>query len=886
MKYVRGVRFVAAALALLTVLPGHATPSSPLPLEDCGLEPPTLVPPPRPPGKGTPAGVRFTTPFITQVPPRAAHGPFYFLETARPPGTLTGKTVYLSAGHGFTWLNGAWITQRTNNHGIVEDLLSAEAVDQYLAEYLRRMGAYVVTIRESDLQTEKVIVDDADAVATGVTFTGSTDVGYGGFSGALTGETNPFATGTARQLVTHAEPTGELTYAAAIPKDGFYAVYVSYRQGMSKAPDAHFVVRHAAGESHFRVDQRRHGSTWVRLGRYYFAAGGQAEVAVMDDSSAAGTVVSVDAVRFGGGMAVHDRGGGTSPRPQWEMAGRYNAQLSGAPAAVWHMYTNDQQSDAVSRPRFSAWDHEDGEDAIYLAWHTNAPSPGRGTESYTYGSSPPPGPLSNFSGTPGSIALQAAVHGELVDDLKALWDPTWRDRGMFTAYFAEVNPNHNDEMPATLVEIGFHDTAAEAAAMAQPRFRKIATRALAHGIARYFAGADSRTLVLPPETPIRVVFRGHNDGTATLSWLPGVHDAGSGDPATAYRVYLSTDGHAFEGEQLQLTGLEPGQTVFAQVTATNAGGESFPGPVVGVRLPVREQVPMLVVQGFDSLEPEQLVPMDLSAHGLGTVKRMILPRMNDFSYVARHGRAIASQDVAFDTATADAIDGDDVDLAAYAAVDWLTGRQIGPLFTAAARTQLAAYAASGGRLLVSGTDVAARLSAGDAADQAFLTGTLHATLVADDAAAILVTAGDAPFAELAPFLLTDQSGLIYDLVRPDRLGAGSGASAVLAYDPAGQGAAAVAFGDEAGARGVVLGFPFESVAGDDARAEVMGRIVDFLGVARVEPPDPIDPVDPPPPDDGLGSGCGCRVGGRRGEPTALVLVLLLLGVVVGTLRRP
>ena len=31
--------------------------------------------------------------------------------------------------------------------------------------------------------------------------------------------------------------------------------------------DAHFVVKHAGGESHFRINQRRHGGTWVLLGR-------------------------------------------------------------------------------------------------------------------------------------------------------------------------------------------------------------------------------------------------------------------------------------------------------------------------------------------------------------------------------------------------------------------------------------------------------------------------------------------------------------------------------------------------------------------------------------------------------------------------------------------
>ena len=71
----------------------------------------------------------------------------------------------MSAGHGFSWdpSIARWTTQRGNTHDIVEDLVSAEAVDQLLTSYLENAGATVFTVRERDMNPEMHIVDDAGA---------------------------------------------------------------------------------------------------------------------------------------------------------------------------------------------------------------------------------------------------------------------------------------------------------------------------------------------------------------------------------------------------------------------------------------------------------------------------------------------------------------------------------------------------------------------------------------------------------------------------------------------------------------------------------------------------------------------------------------------------
>jgi hypothetical protein len=352
----------------------------------------------------------------------------------RATGTLAGKTVYLSAGHGWMYSAGAWRTQRGNTHALVEDFITIEGVDEYLVGYLQAMGAYVVPIREADLNPNAVVVDDADAVIEGeVAEVASTDAGWGAYPTPFeNGALQPFATGGARKLVATATESGRAVYAAAVPESGYYNVYLSYVQGPDRAPDAHVIVKHAGGEAHLRVDQRRHGSTWMLLGRWYFEAGGDAAVAIANDSAKPGAAISFDAVRLGGGMAPHARGGATTGRPAFESAAAYSTQLLGAPRTVYEYFGAgaDGNNDVVSRPRFAAWEHEDGEDAVFLSWHTNAPSPGRGTMSIAYGNTYPCcRGLDDFAGTAGSLELLHAVHDQIVADLRAGFDPAWPSQG-------------------------------------------------------------------------------------------------------------------------------------------------------------------------------------------------------------------------------------------------------------------------------------------------------------------------------------------------------------------------------------------------------------------------------------------------------------------------
>ncbi len=767
-------------------------------------------------------------------PAENARGTFSATPFLRREGALAGKTIYVSAGHGWYWSAslGRWTTQRGNTHDLVEDFISAETVSQELIPILHDMGAYVVPVREASMQRELAITDDADA---GFTTTGDVTAIAEGWSrppDPIPDARNPFADGGSVTL----GPGASATWAIDVPADGDYEVYVAWVQGADRAADARYVIHHAGGTTERALDQRRHGGTWVLLGTLHFSPGAPASIELHNDGP---DIVSADAVRIGGGYGHFDRGGGAIDRPAFESAARYAAQWNGAPSTVWDYAAEDNNDDVGTRSRFSAWEHEDGEDAVYVAWHTNAPSPARGTSSFAYGPDAF-GDLSQFTGVPGSLELMDAIHTELVEDLRAAWEPGWQDRQQHTAYFGEVNPSHNPEMPATLIEVAFHDTLEDAEALRDPRFRRLAARAFAQGIAKYFATRDGTTLTLPPEPPAAVRAIG-----GELAWDAPDADPAGGDPATGYRVYLSHDGRAFDdgtvvsGTTFALPDDE--RPWIARVTATNAGGESRPSPAVGAHGAGR----VLVVAGFTRLDGTMLFHEDLSAYDLATIDRAYLDRINDESHAGRHVLSIVGAGYSVDVATVSAVRRGLVDLTAYEAVDWAAGEELTPLDDTD-QAKLLAYVDGGGALIVGGTEVAAALAG------TTLLGRLGATLIFDSAGAYAATG--APGTAFEGFELTfDDAGPGgYDADGADALG---GIHA-LTY-PDGTNAAAVL-----GVRTLLLGFPVETVAGAEARAELMRRALAALGVPPDEP-------DPPPGDP---AGC-CGAGGGAASPVPLALLL-------------
>ncbi len=739
----------------------------------------------------------------------AGQAPIY--GQGQPQGALSGKTVFISAGHGWEWTGSSWATQRGVNCGLVEDFSNAEMVDAYLIRYLWNAGADVWTVRERDMNRNEVIVDN-DAGAPGYQETGkwATSV-YTGYRGL----TYRYA------YVTGDEYTA--TWTPNIPQNGYYGVYVWYRHGANRPTDALYRVRHAGGETEVRLNQEVHGLTWRYLGTYYFLAGTGGHVVLSNQSGEAGQAVIADAVRFGGGMGSIDYGGGISARPRYEEACRTWAQYQGAPADVY-------SGDVVCRPLYAEWEKESGEDAVYVSWHSNAMgSPNctgtaTGTESYVY-----------LDYTPaGSAELQYFVHSELVGDIRALWDPAWVDRGRMTANFGEVR--ELSTIPGMLLELAFHDNPDDASDLREPSFRQLSARAVYQGIVKYFANKDGSPVRLLPEPACHVTARNSGPGQVTLSWHAPAAGGALGDPAERYKVYVGTEGHAFDNgrvftaTQATITGLAPGTLYFFRVTALNQGGESFPCQTAAVRTTTTGARPLaLVVDGFDRLDEYSMIYENDPR--VGTSARMYLERMNGYDYAIQHGRALAASGMGFDYAANEAVIAGDVLLGDYAMVDWVLGEEstVDRTFDGSEQALVSAYLDGGGGLLVSGAEVGWDLDYRDNG-RAFYSGYLKASYAGDDAGTYQVAAAGGIFAGLPALSFDDGTHGAYDVDYPDQIVPLDGAVGGLLYQGGLGGTAGLEYSGTY--RLVYLAFPLEAVYPEATRQALMQRAAAFLVLDR------------------------------------------------------
>ncbi len=725
--------------------------------------------------------------------------------------SLAGKTVYVSAGHGWQWNGSRWRTQRPPYQQIIEDHNNAEAVLQYLIPYLENAGATVVPVRERDRSLDRVIADNDNPALY-------SDAGGWQTSGS------PGYGGTYRFVQT---TTGAATAAAEwtlnVPRTGRYALYAWVRSGSNRPPDARYTIQHAGGTAEVRLDQRIRPETWRYLGTFPFYAG-VTTVTLDNHSVENGAYIVADALRLGGGffddLAGIDTTALSAPdKPWWEVATFYYSQWMGMAAPY---------GDVTARPIFSRWYHAGvDEDAVYISWHSNGYNGDNstiwGTVSYVHNGD-------SYPRTAGSLELQQAVHDEIIQDLRAGWDANWRDLGKRQLNLGEVrllwDSDPDNRMPGVLLELAYHDHVEDANALKEPRFNQLFARATYQGILHYFEERDGVDLVETPEPPTHLRVRNLGEGRVEVAWQPSPADGVGlrGDPATGYRLYTSPDGFAWGGP-LAVSGLETtvedlaeGETLYVRVTAVNEGGESLPTETLGAR--VGDLAPLLIVNGYDKLNRYGLVEEIDPTEGYNL--RMWLERMNERDYVTHHGEVVPAA-YAWESASNEAVADGFVDLADYRMVDWILGEESleeDQTLNTDERLALEAFIEGGGALLISGSELAWNLVS---VDVDFLRETLHVGYVADDAATYDVTPLSGGLFEGSNPLSFDAEEE-YDADSPDVLAPVGAAQAVLAYGTGGTAAVAWASGCN---RTLVMGFPLETVR-PNAREGVMAQALAFL----------------------------------------------------------
>ncbi len=789
---------------------------------------------------------------------------------AQPEGALSGKIVYTSAGHGWQWSDtlNRFATDRGNLLSLVEDFGNQDQLTFYV-DHLFRAGATVVPMRPVGHQPNEVVLDNdsADVVWSGSWLTSTSGTRWYDEDYGRVADTARYRYAN----VSGSAETATAVYAPAIPAAGFYPVYAWASTGSNRT-DQLYRVNHTGGSTQVRIDHRTVGSGWIYLGTYHFDAGrspAEGSVTVSNFSTAGGSVVIADAIRFGNGMGDVPSGpngigtGTVSGYPRedenslhwlWRSVGQGTAFTS--PSSIIG-------TDNVSAPSKMAAEMNADTNAygtsVYVGFHSNATTgnPSTATARGAIGLVHSTNPTPNQSNLATVLAKQINVDMRAVD---GQFEYDWSTRTTYAlagAYGEISNLRAGDEFDSTIIEVGFHDNTPDNALLRDAGARDQIARSTYEGTLEHLINQPGTTAPPPnitlPSPPTQVSVTCTADGAATISWVSGPSSSGGvagvfGSPATGFRVFGATDGVGFDGgrvvvggnaRSLTISGLDPSRPYQFRVAATNGGGESLPSEVVTV-LPAVGPRQVLIVNGFDRIDKSQNFKATYLTTGVTTER--VWPRFgNSRDYAATVHAAIqaARPGVRVDSASNEAVIQGAVSLDTYDSVIWILGTEstAGRTFDAVEQARVEQFVAGGGHLMVSGAEVGYDLD-GQNNGRTFFRSTLGAGYASDDAGTYQVTAAAGGiFAGLAGFGFSNGNtfasldGQTYNVAYPDVLTAQAGSAVALAYSGGTGGAAAIQRAGTGG-RGslVVAGFPFETITQAAARSAVMGRVLEFFGV--------------------------------------------------------
>ncbi len=591
-----------------------------------------------------------------------------------------------------------WEWQRARIFGTVEDIYTKSYVIPFLVPMLEKSGATVLLPVERDWQPRETITDN-DASTDGGQVILPQGKDYRVISkGFMMADTlfpgqNPFEMGTSLLFGASPGSRDEALFSAS-PEPGEYAVYLSWQRFPESCQQVKVTVHYSGGKDTLLVNQRIGGGTWVYLGTYHFgpeeghnpieggASSGadqpgknlatEGSVGIQGAGSAehpekkrafgavsvslsgnTGEVISVDAVRLGGGMgnvarrlegsvrpnqkSVND---GSAPsgeaipmdasRFSWKTSGksryregaRYFLQYAGFPDTLVYSLNegkNDYNDDYMAR----------GEWVNYLIGRPAGPTKNRNAEgvgipvdlAFAFHTDAGITPDDSVIGTLGiystwadkglfpdgssrmaSRDLTDLIQTQIVDDIRTLYNPEWTRRALWDRQYSEAwRPN----VPVMLLELLSHQNLADMRYGLDPRFRFDVSRAIYKGMLRFLAFREGRAYVVHPLPVSHFSLLQKEKGTLELSWKPVTDPLEPTAIPTAYKVYRRCGDKGWDRgievskPSLTLPLAANNSSCDYKITALNDGGESFPGEVLSAGFVEHPRGTVLIVNAFD-----------------------------------------------------------------------------------------------------------------------------------------------------------------------------------------------------------------------------------------------------------------------------------------------
>ncbi|MBU0712279.1 N-acetylmuramoyl-L-alanine amidase [bacterium] len=673
----------------------------------------------------------------------------------RPTAGLYQRNIALWHSHGWYYENklNRWEWQRARVFQIVEDLFPMSFTVPYLIPMLENAGANVFVPRERDFQTKEIIVDN-DSSRVGcdyienlqdssiVFYSGADSSGFAIGTPPYESGQNPFLQGTYRYFRADTIETAAVEFVPDIPETGNYAVTIAYKSLANSIDDVRYTVFHTGGKTEFLVNQKIGSGTWIHLGTFKFKAGKNPEtgkVIVSNKSQNPDGIITVDAVRFGGGMGNISRNGQISGRPRYAEAARYYLQYAGMPdTLVYNLngdsidYNDDYQCrgewvNYLKGAPFGPTKNPDTKGLgipvdLSLAFHTDAGKTRNDIVIGTLSIYNTDGADTTYQFPDGQSRLANRdladiLQTQIVDDIKVKYDPVWNRRALWDRGYSEVwRPN----VPAVLLELLSHQNFLDMKFGNDPRFRFDVSRSIYKAFLRFIAAEYQTEYVVQPLPVDHFQALLVDKNSVRLKWRPTSDLLEPTAQADKYIVYTRIGDNGFDNGRLVNSNavtfkyIKPGVIYSYKVTALNDGGESFPSEILSVCYMDSLKNPVLIVNGFDRIAPpatietekylgfanfwDQGVPDgydigfigeqydfldesrwlddDSPGHGASYAdSECKIVAGNTHDFVINHGKSIVTAGYSFVSVSDEAVMDGDLDITKYKVVDLIMGEE-------------------------------------------------------------------------------------------------------------------------------------------------------------------------------------------------------------------
>ena len=460
------------------------------------------------------------------------------------------------------------------------------------------------------------------------------------------------------------------------------------------------------------------------------------------------------------------------------------------------------------------------------------------------------------------------------EDLTVHYGKRWPVRGILDRSYSE---SRQPLVPSVIFESLSHQNFADMLYGHDPNFKFVLARSVYKSLLKHlcYVHGDKYVVQPLPVTDFSVQLS-KDEKFATLRWRPVNDPQEPTAKATAYVVYTKTaDGGYDNGTVVD----EPSCTIAVsegvmysfKVAALNDGGQSLPSEELSLYVAGGKAPHVLVVNcfhrlsgphavsnaanaGFDMdidpgvpyiMTPEYCGPqLDFSRENIGSENGLglsgndyegMLVAGNAFNYPAVHGKALAANDITFVSCSSTAVMNGTVELEGFDVVDLIVGvekqgaagsylggyKRPYKAFPPELQSKVREYCAGGGSLFVSGAFIASDMMK-NKKDKAFIRDVLrfdYGGSVTDLSETKISGSG----LELdIPRRVNERT---YAVSCPDILVPLDNAFVSFVFDDCRESAGVAYVGDY---KVLSTSFPFETVAGEQKRAKLMGAIMRFL----------------------------------------------------------